>query len=272
MVLNDGELIEKVSRIMLEHVEIANHFPKKHMVIGDVDVCTIQYGKGGELLHRGYHCPSPIRDLIISNINRGKLIRNTSEMFGKNNVNYVYRLNNNGKLISVEVIDDFPCIEYIWYDEICQYGLACAVSELENLKKGVDSVRYETISKCLYDDSGKIITYELSVPVPNINSSLEIARLYVEEYFYEDELLSKILVYEYFNAQKVLSSKQNLKSKIEDSLNSRDQYNFIACHKEYYLQRNQDGVAIEYNVIDIVDGKKQNEKAVSLPKSKQRKV
>ena len=34
-----------------------------------------QYGRGGECIHRGYYCPSPVKDILIGNLNRGKLLK-----------------------------------------------------------------------------------------------------------------------------------------------------------------------------------------------------
>lgn len=38
-----------------------------------------QYTIGGETLHRGYYCPSLIKDIVIGNCNRGRLVRNTKK-------------------------------------------------------------------------------------------------------------------------------------------------------------------------------------------------
>ena len=38
-------------------------------------VNTYQYAVGGELLHRGYYCPSPVKDIVMGNCNRGKMIK-----------------------------------------------------------------------------------------------------------------------------------------------------------------------------------------------------
>ena len=34
-----------------------------------------EYALNGETIHRGYYCPSPIRDIVISNCNRGRLLK-----------------------------------------------------------------------------------------------------------------------------------------------------------------------------------------------------
>ena len=37
-----------------------------------VDALLRKYGRGGEMLHRGALCPSPIYDLVIGNVRRGR--------------------------------------------------------------------------------------------------------------------------------------------------------------------------------------------------------
>ena len=47
-------------------------------------VCSIEYGRGGELFHRGYYFPSPFFDLVVGNANRGRLVKRPRK--GENDV------------------------------------------------------------------------------------------------------------------------------------------------------------------------------------------
>lgn len=59
--------------------------------------CT-EYAKGGETLHRGYYCPSPVYDLIVGNANRGRLLKRRPVV----NYDYIYYLNKARQIIMVD--------------------------------------------------------------------------------------------------------------------------------------------------------------------------
>lgn len=59
--------------------------------------CT-EYAKGGETLHRGYYCPSPVYDLIVGNANRGRLLKRRPVV----NYDYIYYLNEARQIIMVD--------------------------------------------------------------------------------------------------------------------------------------------------------------------------
>lgn len=64
-------------------------------------VMSWQYGRGGKGgIHRGWYCPSPIRDLVIGGINRGKLLKRMPQR-GKP-ADHEYGFDAGGQLIIVD--------------------------------------------------------------------------------------------------------------------------------------------------------------------------
>ena len=60
--------------------------------------CYREYSKGGESTHRGYYCPSPVIDLLIGNVSRGRLLKRRPAV----NYDYIYCLNEARQIIMVD--------------------------------------------------------------------------------------------------------------------------------------------------------------------------
>lgn len=68
------------------------------------ETCYREYSKGGEGTHRGYYCPSPVIDLLIGNVSRGRLLKRRPAV----NYDYIYYLNEARQII---MVDDFATWE-----------------------------------------------------------------------------------------------------------------------------------------------------------------
>ncbi len=104
----------------------------------------------GASMHRGYFCPSPVHDLIVGNVKRGKLLKRPSI---KSKITHQCYFNNTGKLVrTVEWINNTPALtEDIVHEEGSIYGFT--VDNTGNLY---------CISEEKYDKDGKLIRYALS--------------------------------------------------------------------------------------------------------------
>lgn len=58
-----------------------------------------EFSVGGEKLHRGYYCPSPIFDIVVGNVNRGKLLK---RLTARIKPVYKYSFDRDGSLIIAE--------------------------------------------------------------------------------------------------------------------------------------------------------------------------
>lgn len=138
------------------------------------EIVRLEYSKGGETIHRGYFCPSPVFDLIVGGAKRGRLYKRKPAP-GK--YSYEYGFNKDDKLIRSKGIYD----EYLIYNEAMDivYGV------------GFDNRgEINEVSKCSYDN-GNMIKYERCLCWIEEN-----ADLHYEEYKYENNKLSEVM---YFN-------------------------------------------------------------------------
>lgn len=108
----------------------------------DSKVETYQYGKGGEIFHRGVLCPSKIIDVIAGNAKRGRLLKSYKET-----VDFIYSFDKDNCLGKVEMNEENPYIEYIVYEGDLELGFTYN-SDRELL----------TVSKCR-KERGRIVEY-----------------------------------------------------------------------------------------------------------------
>lgn len=62
-----------------EAQQIYNHCSKQllsYFTEIEKRVVKKEFSRGGECLHRGFYCPSPVLDIVIGDCKRGKLIKN----------------------------------------------------------------------------------------------------------------------------------------------------------------------------------------------------
>lgn len=58
-----------------------------------------EYSSGGETLHRGYYCPSPVDDLIFGGCRRGKLLKRLTK---RTNPSYRYEFAADSRMLFVD--------------------------------------------------------------------------------------------------------------------------------------------------------------------------
>ena len=99
-----------------------------------------EIGLGGELMHRGYYCPSIIADIIAGNVRRGQIVKTH---MGQKKGKYIFGFDEDDKLVTVD--RGFEKEVIIRKDDrelgiiFSQYGI-------------------EAISECYYEDN-RIISY-----------------------------------------------------------------------------------------------------------------
>lgn len=99
-----------------------------------------EYGRGGIGLYRGYYCPSPIDDIIIGNVTRGRLYKNKPL---KISPDYQYHFDAENRLRCVDYADCNK--ELIIHEDQLELGLGYHV--YNSVAEPVD-----TISMCQYSD------------------------------------------------------------------------------------------------------------------------
>lgn len=80
-----------------------------------------EYAVGGQILHRGFFCPSPVQDIVIGNCNRGRMVKSLART--KRKIDYEYGLCDN-RLLTVRwnMHNDLFEEEYLSYEANKQIG------------------------------------------------------------------------------------------------------------------------------------------------------
>lgn len=106
------------------------------------EVCDWQYGVGGLRIPRGYYCPSLIRDIVIGNCHRGKLLKRVTK---RSKPSYRYGFDKEGRLRTVEYLDETygDTKEFIIYNGSREIGITFTVHD------GMPSI--DSISESYYE-------------------------------------------------------------------------------------------------------------------------
>lgn len=132
-----------------------------------------QYGIGGAVLWRGYYCPSPVIEIVITNVKKGRLSNKPV-----NNADFMYCFNKENNLCMVDFLH-LKQQEFIIDNGNSQFSL---------LMSSMDGIVF--ICKIIYDSSGKILSF--LVCSPNEKHGL----LNKEEYSYENNLVSEMRMFQ----------------------------------------------------------------------------
>jgi len=108
----------------------------------DKEVVSVQFASGDSVLHRGYYCPSLVRDIVVGNCKRGKLLKRASSK-----ETYKYGFDSNGKMITVEHSSPLMYDEIIIHQDQVEIGIA--FKELHGIIM---------VSECVYNH-GQIMSY-----------------------------------------------------------------------------------------------------------------
>lgn len=142
-----------------------------------------EYSTGGELITRGYYCPSPIYDIVVGNCKRGKLLKKVTS---RSKPTYEYCFDKNDKLIIVNYL-------YSNFTEILEYNndTVLGITFSTGLKSEIISV-----TECKYDRHGRIISF---VNADSCYNNCNIDNLKKEYYFYNDSGLCKAEDFDYLD-------------------------------------------------------------------------
>ena len=177
----DQNKLNKFKAIISELVSYRNEYENKQSqlrALAEEEIVNVQYSKGGEAIHRGYYCPSPVLDLIVGGLKRGKFFKRKPN-FGR--FSYEYCFDSNDRLILVKGVNEFTTPDSNYDEEFLLYD--------GNIILGIEfrhSGDIVAVSRCTFDKN-KIVKYEWS-----LCSLPQHADLYTEEYTYENNQLSEV--------------------------------------------------------------------------------
>jgi hypothetical protein len=203
----DKVKLNNFKNIIAELVSIRNENADKmsqFQTSTEKDIVKVEYSKGGETIHRGYYCPSPVLDLIVGNLNRGKILKKKPDFL---KYAYEYGFDNENRLVKVKKVNKVneftpPVIrfdeEYLVYKKDIVYAI-----EFDNMGE------INVVSRCTYEN-GNIVKYE------HCGCGLEeYANLYYEEYLYESGILSEVNLFD-VTPQIELYTEQRYKVEVDE--------------------------------------------------------
>lgn len=142
-----------------------------------------EYSSGGELLPRGYYCPSPIYDIVTANCKRGKLLKRLTSL---TKPAYEYCFDKNGKLIIVNNL-------YENRSEILEYNddVVTGITFSKEFNTEITSV-----IECKYDKNRRILSF---IRTDSCCNDRIMDHLEKEIYTYNDSGLFKACVFDYLD-------------------------------------------------------------------------
>jgi len=156
------------------------------------EVVTEEYGTGGEILHRGFYCPSPVIDIVIGKGKRGKVLR---RMTKKSRPTYRYGFNADEHL---SLITDFR-------HDIDAIGTEIIIREEEKeigigFQEWEGKQRLEQVSECVYCGD-QLSTYTVGQYF-DFGFENRMTGYRKEAYVHSDEGLHTVYVYDFMEALK----------------------------------------------------------------------
>ena len=188
------------------------------------DVVRTEYARGGETIHRGYYCPSPVYDIIVGGASRGRLLKDMKHI--KKNPDYTFGFNANNELI---VIQNSFYREFIVRDQHTELSIIFskysieAITECRYVGNQIQSYIY-----CLFLE-GKVDEYRK------------------EEYSYGDEGLQFVDWY-LFIPMRIHIPKEIRELVFDKS----EEMSLIYSHEKYEFTH-KDGYLYQYKVIPVDD-------------------
>ena len=148
---------------------------------------TKEYGRGGSTLHRGFYCPSPVKDIIVGGCDRGRLVHKPKSDLP---VDYVY-FKKEGKLLIADN-NAFRSDNTFFLDgrefivDNNQESIGLSYNMTWN------TPRLSFISLCRYDSTGKIKKYLTMLPRFTVDDGKFIIYkkeidYYCEQYSYNEQ-------------------------------------------------------------------------------------
>lgn len=160
-----------------------------------------EYARGGETIHRGFYCPSPVQDIIVGNCKRGKLVKKPRKI-----PDYEYWFDDNNHLILVEQICTYnikipSTIELLFYNDIAVNSILYQ----ENKFDSEEEFQISFLTKCIYEN-GLIKNYDFASVFNPLQDHAEICcEIETENFEYDDKLLVSSTLESYNFDVKILS-------------------------------------------------------------------
>lgn len=214
---NNALLFEECGKLFKEASALTPEQRKELISWCNDRVVSYRYSRDGEVLHRGFLCPSPIEDIVVGNCNRGREVKKTAA--NEKKITFEYGFSDQGLQIVrspggyIGTIDT-ECVFYSGDDQI-----GYLFNEENEICK---------VSKCSFKD-GKLLSYLWAY----IDFQREISQCKKEFYEYKDDKLYKATIH-------------------MNQLPLR--YGNGYRHYEYIFEHDEEGYLSKYTVLEYING------------------
>lgn len=136
-----------------------------------IEETKVEHAVGGDI-HRGVYCPSPILDIVVGNLHRGRIVKRVSQA---TKLSHRFCFGENNEMIYCEEIQDGAVysIEHVFTEGMFRYGVS------HDREHNLSAVSEE----CFQD--GKLISYKYIDIYPD-NGNYFCANLHLESYQYDE--------------------------------------------------------------------------------------
>lgn len=109
------KMYKNLAEHLLCQIYTKENLKKMKQTIKEKDQYTKQYSCGGQTISRGYYCPSLIEELVVTNVTRGKLLKQLTK---KSRPDYCYYFDNDMLVLIIENFSKEK--EFYGYEWICR--------------------------------------------------------------------------------------------------------------------------------------------------------
>ncbi len=190
--MKNEEIIELYKQYCNRFQQYANQYKDKFESVFDKALENVVREElcAGSDMTLGYYCPSPVKDLLVGNVHRGKILKRITK---RSKPDIKYGFTEDGKMAVFVDLPPEGCTNYdvrgfVLYDKNIVTHLC--------FRKLEDSSEPEWISQAEYDPTGRIVSYTLGLFFNGYHCN-EISQ---EIYTYSDEGMKSVIMWNYLSA------------------------------------------------------------------------
>lgn len=189
-----NELVGKVNQYRIRFEQYAKMFKDKYEFEFDKlkeTVVTEELCAGSDMT-LGYYCPSPVIDLLVGNVHRGRILKRVTK---RSKPVMKYGFNDSGKMV---VFYNLPPVGYTNYDVRGFVLYEGNTVTYLCFRKSEGKIYTEWIAQAEYDKEGRIICYTLGSLIGD-----SCRRISQEMYTYSGEHMEKVIIRDGMSANRI---------------------------------------------------------------------
>ncbi len=178
------EISEQYRNIFVQYAKTYKHTFESEFVKAMNTVVREELSAGSDMT-LGYYCPSPVKDLIIGNVHRGKILKRITK---RSKPDTKYGFSEDGKMaVFIHLPTDYNILGFVLYENNT-VNYVC-------FQKREEETEPEWIAQAEYDGQGRIVRYTLGLFI-----GFRCSEIQQEIYTYSDEGMKYVVMWDYLRA------------------------------------------------------------------------